>query len=464
MASIKQRGDKFCVIYHYNDNNGKRRQKWETYSTKAEAKRRAKEIEYKAEMGLLSVPKCKTLKELLEEYIVLYGRDKWALATYERNIRLIRNYITPIIGDTKLKDINTRFMETFYQSLLKHPAFPNLATGKMDNGTVSTSTIRDIHKLLRNAFEQAVKWELMDKNPCIRATVPKHKSQKRDIWTAEQLMYAIEVCEDQFMKLALNLTFAASLRMGELLGLTWDCVDTSQEAMDEGRAYIYINKEKQRVSKEAIKELNGKDILLTFPEESKRCKTVRILKTPKTESSVRKVYIPRSVAMMLNEWRDNQNEIKKVLGEEYQDYGLVMATSYGLPASGSYLRKGLKKIIDENNLPPVVFHSLRHTSVTYKLKLNGGDIKAVQGDSGHSQVNMITDVYSHIIDEDRRKNAELFEDAFYGKKNLDPSMSAHMPGNMMQITEGVDAELLTKVLTNPEMAALLTSLAKSMQK
>ena len=245
MASIKQRGDKFCVIYHYNDNDGKRRQKWETYSTKAEAKRRAKEIEYKAEMGLLSVPKCKTLKELLEEYIVLYGRDKWALSTYERNVRLIRNYITPIIGDTKLKDINTRFMETFYQSLLKLPAVPNLATGKMDNGTVSTSTIRDIHKLLRNAFEQAVKWELMDKNPCIRATVPKHKGKKRDIWTAEQLMYAIEVCEDQFMKLALNLTFAASLRMGELLGLTWDCVDASQEAMDEGRATsISIRKSK----------------------------------------------------------------------------------------------------------------------------------------------------------------------------------------------------------------------------
>ena len=59
-----------------------------------------------------------------------------------------------------------------------------------------------------------------------------------------------------------------------------------------------------------------------------------------------------------------------------------------------------------------MFHSLRHTSVTYKLKLNGGDIKAVQGDSGHSQINMVTDVYSHIIDDDRRKNAELFEEAF----------------------------------------------------
>lgn len=76
----------------------------------------------------------------------------------------------------------------------------------------------------------------------------------------------------------------------------------------------------------------------------------------------------------------------------------------------------------------MVFHSLRHTSVTYKLKLSGGDIKAVQGDSGHAQADMVTEVYGHILDEDRKKNARLI-----------------------------------KVLGNPEMAALLTSLAKSMK-
>ena len=75
-------------------------------------------------------------------------------------------------------------------------------------------------------------------------------------------------------------------------------------------------------------------------------------------------------------------------------------------------------------------------SVTYKLKLNKGDIKAVQGDSGHSQTDMVTDVYSHIIDEDRKKNAELFEDAFYKKNNLDPNM----------VSEEVDMELLMKAL------------------
>ena len=46
-----------------------------------------------------------------------------------------------------------------------------------------------------------------------------------------------------------------------------------------------------------------------------------------------------------------------------------------------------------------------------------------------SQVNMVTDVYSHILDDDRRKNAELFEEAFYEKKNLDPQMHVQQENN-----------------------------------
>ena len=149
-------------------------------------------------------------------------------------------------------------------------------------------------------------------------------------------------------------------------------------------------------------------------------------------------------------------------GSEYQDFNLVMATTFGHPTDGAAIRNDLKKLIREYDLPPVVFHSLRHTSVTYKLKLNGGDIKAVQGDSGHAQVNMVTDVYSHILDDDRKKNAELFEDVFYGKKEADPQMHRKKSENTLKVPDGVDAELLAKVLSNPEMAALLASLAKTL--
>ena len=126
--------------------------------------------------------------------------------------------------------------------------------------------------------------------------------------------------------------------------------------------------------------------------------------------------------------------------------------------------KIMQDIIDELGLPDVVFHSLRHTSVTYKLKLSGGDIKAVQGDSGHAQADMVTEVYGHILDEDRRKNAELMENAFYNKENLNPQMKEQDErSSTITVREGVDAELLMKVLGNPEMAALLTSLANTMK-
>lgn len=414
-------------------------------------------------MGSFVVRKCKTLDELITEYVALYGKENWALSTYEGNVSLINNYILPIIGDTKLSEINTRFIERYYQSLLKRRAVINPLNKTSRNEFVSSSTVRDINKLLRNCFEQAVKWELMEKNPCIHATVPKHKSQKRDIWTADTLMYALSVCEDERLKLAINLSFSCSLRLGELLGLTWDCVDISPEAIEENRAYVFINKESQRIRKESLNALDGKDVLLVFPTNHKKNSTVRILKTPKTESSVRKIFLPKSVANMLVDWKAEQDEMKEILGDEYMDYNLVMASTFGLPLGDGAIRGPLKKLIEDYNLPPVVFHSFRHSSVTYKLKLNGGDIKAVQGDSGHAQVNMVTDVYSHILDDDRRKNAELFEEAFYEKKNLDPQMHVQQENNNATVADEVDPELLAKVLANPEMRALLNSLAKTMK-
>ena len=84
-----------------------------------------------------------------------------------------------------------------------------------------------------------------------------------------------------------------------------------------------------------------------------------------------------------------------------------MAGSFGLSLGDGAIRKPLNQLLKEHNLSPVVFHSLRHSSVTYKLKLNGGDIKAVQGDSGHSQVSMVTHSTSYVTGEDNEvKNSE----------------------------------------------------------
>lgn len=454
MASIIQRNKSFCVVYSYLEEDGKRKQKWESFRNMADAKKRLKEVEYKEEIGTFIVPRCKTLDELLKEYVDLYGKNKWALSTYSSNTALIRNYISPKIGSMKLSDINTRVIERYYQALLKTKAVPKYGQ-KTSKAFLTPHTVRDIHKILRNCFNQAVKWELMAKNPAANAMVPKAEYAKRDIWTAETLFQALHSCDDSRLALALNLSFCCSLRMGEMLGLTWDCIDISEESIAAGTPSVYVDKELQRVKRNTLNVLDGKDVVLQFPATTSQTATVLVLKRPKTESSIRKVFMPKAVAQMLSVWKQSQDDVIDMLGSEYQNYNLVFAGPLGLPTEASTITAALKRLIRENDLPPVVFHSFRHASITYKLKLNGGDIKAVQGDSGHAQVKMVTDVYSHILDDDRKNNAQLFQETFYEK-----DIKSEQP--QIELPEGITPEALSKMLENPEIVALLGALAKKL--
>lgn len=175
-------------------------------------------------------------------------------------------------------------------------------------------------------------------------------------------------------------------------------------------------KELQRVNREALEKLNEKGIVFKFPAFIARTSTALVLKEPKTKTSTRKVFLPKTVAEMLKDRYLEIQEYKELFGDEFYDYNLVFCNANGRPIENQIITRALQKLIKENDLPPVVFHSLRHSSITYKLKLNGGDIKSVQGDSGHAQVKMVTDVYSHILDEDRRLNAQRFEETFYQQK------------------------------------------------
>ena len=148
-----------------------------------------------------------------------------------------------------------------------------------------------------------------------------------------------------------------------------------------------------------------------------------------------------------------------MLGKEYQDYNLVICNSFGTPREQTSIEDALKRLIKEHDLPPIVFHSIRHASITYKLKLNGGDVKAVQGDSGHAQSSMVTEVYSHILDENRKVNAELFEKAFYSGKGSEP-IPELVP---KQPSQGSEQEMLLKLLSNPETTKLLKQLLTAMQ-
>lgn len=75
--------NKYSVVYTCKDEKGVQRQKWETLSTKAEAKESKAQVEYKQDTGNFIVPSAKTIRDLQEEYVSIYGVNTWALSTYE---------------------------------------------------------------------------------------------------------------------------------------------------------------------------------------------------------------------------------------------------------------------------------------------------------------------------------------------------------------------------------------------
>ena len=135
------------------------------------------------------------------------------------------------------------------------------------------------------------------------------------------------------------------------------------------------------------------------------------------------------------------------MGEAYVDYGLVLAHDDGRPYEERQIMDKLRALEKEFDLTPVVFHSLRHCSTSVKLQLSGGDIKAVQGDTGHAQARMVTDLYAHIDHEDRRQLALKLEDQFFRR------------GSQVEAAPADDTEAAVRLLKeNPDMAKLIVGI------
>ncbi|MDL2324968.1 tyrosine-type recombinase/integrase [Ruminococcaceae bacterium OttesenSCG-928-A16] len=205
-------------------------------------------------------------------------------------------------------------------------------------------------------------------------------------------------------------------------------------------------------------------VKLVFPSVFTSARSTLILKEPKSEASTRIIWLPSTVARHMNELKEQQEQQKAFLGKDYKDYDLVMAMEDGRPLEGSVLNDHLQIIIKKYGLPPVTFHSLRHTSTTYKLKISGGDVKSVQGDTGHADAKLVMDTYAEIMDADRRVGAQHFEAQFFqGARKVEPALIApdQQPEPAVSANDLVD--LLGLLTSNPELLHLLKSQASVLQ-
>ena len=133
-----------------------------------------------------------TISEFLYEFIEKYGYKKWAASTYDGNVGLLENYVHPHIGDKKLLSLTTKMIDDYYDFLEKE-AEPATNMGKPTREHITASTIHDIHKILRCAFNLAVRWDYRKKNPFLNATLPEHKEQERVVLEPNQILKVLKI-------------------------------------------------------------------------------------------------------------------------------------------------------------------------------------------------------------------------------------------------------------------------------
>ena len=241
----------------------------ERFDTIEEANFRIAQIELDKSKGTLKPPvrdnkkqnSSVTLAVFLDEFVKDYGAKNWGDSYYSCAIHRINDYVKPYLGQYQLRDITTKMLDDFYSELLKKPASARKGfEGRTQ--TVSISVVEKVRTLLSTAFAQAVRWGYIENNPAYGACVPSSEHRKRDVWTPNQALKALAICNDPNLHMCMLLGLSGSFRIGEILGLQWSDVHISEQTIADGSSHIYIKQELKRCSKSVLKVLDRKSTRL----------------------------------------------------------------------------------------------------------------------------------------------------------------------------------------------------------
>ena len=277
---------------------------------------------------------------------------------------------------------------------------------------LSSTSIHEVHTLLKTAFSYAVDWDLIHKSPTPREA-PKINTEERTIWDERTMLAALQTIENPALHLAVHMSMILSLREGEILGLQPGDIDF--DAAD-GRGTITVGRSLQRTEKAALEKTDPNQIYHIFPDQREGSSSALVLKKPKTKKSSRTLYLTRPLKDELLAWLEKLRQDELAMDGRYRNCGQLFRLPNGMPVAPEALSKWYRTWRAEHpEFEKIVFHGLRHSSATYQLIESGGNIKAVQGNTGHATTGILMDTYAHTQDKPRLELTEKIEADFYSQ-------------------------------------------------
>lgn len=310
-------------------------------------------------------PSKMTVGQWLDVWVAEYlgGVKPMTVLNYSQHIK---NHIKPAMGAIKLDTLNAHTIQKFYNAL-------------GDEKGLTPKTIKNIHGVLHKALSQAVMIGYLRFNPADACTLP--RIVRKDIKPLDEDATAqfIEAIQGHRYETVFLVTLFTGMRQGEVLGLTWDCVDL-------GKGIITINKQIQKAP-------GGGSIYNLVP----------------TKNSKGRAVTPAPFVMeLLRTQRKRQIEWRLKAGPLWEDTGLVFTDELGRHLMPHTVYHNFKHIVADMGLPDVRFHDLRHSYAVAAIR-SGDDIKTVQGNLGHATASFTLDVYGHVTDQMKRESANRMQ-------------------------------------------------------
>ncbi|MCX8075272.1 MAG: site-specific integrase [Clostridia bacterium] len=298
-----------------------------------------------------------TFEQLLDEWLKMQ-ESKLAIKTYKNYVNYSKR-IKDSIGYVKLKDINPRILEGFYNDL-------------RTNTTYADKTIKHYYTLINTVLSTAVKWDYIKTNPNTKVDKIIVKKKQGRFYTPEQVAKLVNALESESLKYKVLIILAidTGCRRGELTGLEWNDIDFE-------KGIIYINKTTQYVAG-----------IGTFEKGTKGNRGY---------TSDRKIHISKTTKELLLEFKEEQSKLKDKLGELWQGSKRIFTTDWGADMHPNTPSAILTKILERNKLDYINFHGLRHTSISLQIEL-GIQPQVISKRAGHSNLNTTHSIYSHFFE------------------------------------------------------------------
>ncbi len=334
-------------------------QKSVSATSESECVRKLRDVQAKITTGQYVSPQKKNLSQWVDEW--LEKKRNIEPGTYTNYESICRLYIKPRLGKARLQELRRAQCQEFVNGLDKSPKY-----------------IHNIVGVLSAALQDAVKMELIPKNPASDLDLP-HIIRKAPVAMESDLQTAFE---KEFNASPYKNIFLLALhtgaRISEVLGFLWKNIN-----------------------------LKSGEILISGQLERKRTKgSVREVKDRTKTKQARSIYVPPYVLAFLRDEKRRQNENRLRAGNQWQnDNGLVFTREDGSPMPHRTIENAFVRIRNRLGHPEVTLHTLRKTFITNEEKA-GTDIKTIAAMAGHSTTGITLDVYTASTDEMKRQAAE----------------------------------------------------------